>query len=89
MVLSTGGVGGIAHLGVLSRLEEAGIRIDVLVGASAGALVASYYAALGDPLPVLIEDAARTSLGRLLAFALPIHRVPVPGEGTKEKEGDK
>jgi predicted acylesterase/phospholipase RssA len=82
VVLSTGGVGGIAHLGVLSRLEEAGI--DVLVGASAGALVASYYAALGDPLPVLIEDAARTSLGRLLAFALHIHRVPVPGEETRE-----
>ena len=84
VVLSTGGVGGIAHLGVLSRLAEAGIRIDVLVGASAGALVASYYAALGDPLPVLVEDAARTTLGRLVAFALHLRRLPVPAGEVRE-----
>src|SRR5262245_28583543 len=84
VVLSTGGVGGIAHLGVLSRLEEAAIRIDVLVGASAGALVAAYYAALGDPLPVLVEDAARTSLGRLLAFALHLRHLPVPRGETRD-----
>src|SRR5262245_7815548 len=84
VVLSTGGVGGMAHLGVLRRLDEAGIPIDVLVGASAGALVASYYAALGNPLQVLVEDAARTSLGRLLAFALHLRHVPVGGEETQE-----
>lgn len=84
VVLSTGGVGGIAHLGVLSRLQEAGLRIDVLIGASAGALVASYYAALGDPLSVLIEDAARTTLGRLAAFALHLRRLPVPGHEARE-----
>lgn len=84
VVLSTGGVGGIAHLGVLSRLQEAGIRIDVLAGASAGALVAAYYAALGDPLQVLIEDAARTTLTRLVAFALHLRRLPVFGAGTLE-----
>ena len=83
VVLSTGGVGGIAHLGVLSRLHEEGVRIDALVGASAGALVAAYYAALGDPLDVLIEDAARTSLGRLAAFALHLRRLPVPGQETR------
>jgi predicted acylesterase/phospholipase RssA len=84
VVLSTGGVGGIAHLGALSRLVEAGIGIDALVGASAGALVAAYYAALGDPLPVLIEDAARTSLGRLLAFALHLRHLSVGGEETRQ-----
>ena len=84
VVMSTGGVGGIAHLGVLSRLVEAGVRIDALVGASAGALVAAYYAALGDPLDVLIEDAARTSLGRLAAFALHLRRLPVGGPETRE-----
>lgn len=84
VVLSTGGVGGIAHLGALSRLLEAGIRIDMLVGASAGALVSSYFAALGDPLPVLIEDAARTSLGRLLAFALHLRHWPLPAGETRE-----
>ena len=84
VVLSTGGVGGIAHLGVLSRLHEEGVRIDALVGASAGALVAAYYAALGDPLDVLIEDAARTSLGRLAAFALHLRRLPLPAGETRE-----
>jgi predicted acylesterase/phospholipase RssA len=82
--MSTGGVGGIAHLGVLSRLQEAGVHIHALVGASAGALVAAYYAALGDPLPVLIEDAARTSIGRLAAFALHLRRLPVPGLEARE-----
>jgi len=84
VVLSTGGVGGIAHLGVLSRLLEPGLRIDALIGASTGALVASYYAALGDPLEVLVEDAARTTLGRLAAFALHLRRLPVPGHEARE-----
>jgi len=84
VVLSTGGVGGIAHLGVLSRLQEENVRIDALVGASAGALAAAYFAALGDPLPVLIEDAAQTSLARLAAFALHLRRLPVPGRDARE-----
>ncbi len=87
VVLSTGGFGGIAHLGVLKRLEEEGIRIDILVGASAGALVSAYYAALGDPLETLIEDAAATTLVRLGAMALHLwgFRVP-PGEALQHCE---
>jgi NTE family protein len=84
VVLSTGGVGGIAHLGVLKRLEEAGIRIDILVGASAGALVGAYYAALGDPLGALIEDAAATTPARLIAMALHLWGFPVPSRGALE-----
>ncbi|MEE9218125.1 MAG: patatin-like phospholipase family protein [Acidobacteriota bacterium] len=84
VVLSTGGVGGIAHLGVLGRLQERGIRIPVLVGASAGALVAAYYAALGDPLEALIEDAAGTTPARLAAMALHVRRLPVPGRAARE-----
>jgi predicted acylesterase/phospholipase RssA len=63
---------------------EEGIRIDALVGSSAGALVAAYYAALGDPLPVLVEDAARTTLGRLVAFSLYLHGLPVPEGEARE-----
>lgn len=34
---------GTAHIGVLSALEEAGIRIDYIAGASSGAMVAALY----------------------------------------------
>jgi predicted acylesterase/phospholipase RssA len=84
VVLSSGGVGGIAHLGVLERLQEAGVRIDILLGSSAGALVAGYYAALGDPIPRLIEDAAETTPARLAAFALHIQGLPVPGRAARD-----
>jgi len=44
LVLGSGGVKGYAHLGVLQALEEANISVDVLVGSSAGSVVASLYA---------------------------------------------
>nr|PZN90708.1 MAG: patatin [bacterium] len=45
LVLSGGAARGIAHIGVLAVLEEAGIRPDLIVGTSAGALVGSLAAA--------------------------------------------
>jgi NTE family protein len=45
LVLSGGAARGIAHLGVLRALEEHAIPIDVIAGASAGALVGGAYAA--------------------------------------------
>jgi NTE family protein len=44
LVLGAGGARGFAHVGVLKALEEAGLEADVVVGASSGALVASFYA---------------------------------------------
>ncbi|MBL8765977.1 MAG: patatin-like phospholipase family protein [Planctomycetes bacterium] len=44
LVLGGGGVRGLAHLGVLRVLEEVGVRIDGIVGTSAGALVGALYA---------------------------------------------
>ena len=44
LVLSGGGVRGIAHLGVIKALEEEHIPIDYVTGTSAGALVGSMYA---------------------------------------------
>lgn len=44
LVLGSGGPRGFAHIGVLLALEEAGIRPDLVVGASAGALVGAIYA---------------------------------------------
>ena len=44
LVLGAGGARGFAHVGVVKVLEEAGLEADVVVGASSGALVASFYA---------------------------------------------
>jgi NTE family protein len=54
LALSGGVVRGFAHLGVLEVLEAEGIEIDIVGGASAGALIGYCYAA-GMRLPALIE----------------------------------
>jgi NTE family protein len=43
IALGGGGARGIAHLGVLSVLEQAGIPIDVVAGTSFGALIGAMY----------------------------------------------
>lgn len=45
LVLSGGGVRGIAHIGVIRALEEHGIYPTFIAGASAGAIVGAFYAA--------------------------------------------
>lgn len=44
LVLGSGGVRGMAHVGVLEVLEEEGIPFDIIVGCSAGSLVGALYA---------------------------------------------
>lgn len=44
LVLGGGGARGLAHLGVLEALQEAGIKPDVISGVSAGAIVGAFYA---------------------------------------------
>lgn len=43
VVLSGGGAKGVAHIGALKVIEEAGIPIDYVVGTSMGALVGGLY----------------------------------------------
>jgi NTE family protein len=45
LVLASGGVRGLAHVGVLQALEEQGIEVDMVVGTEWGALVGGLYAA--------------------------------------------
>lgn len=45
LVLSGGGVRGMAHIGVIKVMEELGISADYVSGTSAGALVGVFYAA--------------------------------------------
>lgn len=45
LVLSGGGAKGLAHIGVLKVIEEAGVKIDYIGGTSMGAIIGSLYAA--------------------------------------------
>lgn len=62
LVLSGGGAKGVAHIGVLRALDEAGVRPDLIVGTSMGAIVGA-LAASGIPAPTL------DSLARALPLA--------------------
>lgn len=42
LVLSGGGAKGMAHIGVLKVLEEAGVKVDYIGGTSMGAIVGAY-----------------------------------------------
>ncbi|MFT5079121.1 MAG: NTE family protein, partial [Patiriisocius sp.] len=44
LVLSGGGAKGLAHIGAIKAIEEAGIQIDYIGGTSMGAIVGSLYA---------------------------------------------
>lgn len=45
LVLGSGGVKGIAHLGVLKVLEEKNLKPDIVIGSSMGALIGAFYCA--------------------------------------------
>jgi len=70
VVLSAGGLRGAAHAGVLGELVRHGIRIDAIVGVSAGAVVAAYYAAVGLDVEDLVRDATAFRGRHLLAHSL-------------------
>jgi len=59
VVLSAGGLRGAAHLGVLRRIIRHQIPVDVMVGVSAGAIIAAYYAAVGLSVQEMIDEAPR------------------------------
>ena len=44
LVLSGGGAKGLAHIGVIKVLEEAGLHVDIVTGVSMGAVVGGLYA---------------------------------------------
>jgi NTE family protein len=47
LVLSSGGARAFAHVGVIDELEKAGLRPDLVVGSSGGAIVGAIYARHG------------------------------------------
>ena len=70
LVLSGGGLRGASHVGVLQQLIDYQIPIDVIVGSSAGAIVAAYYAAVGLTVDDLIRDAEKFRGRHLLAHSV-------------------
>jgi predicted acylesterase/phospholipase RssA len=59
LVLGGGGARGLAHIGVLQALEEAGIPVDVIGGTSMGSVMAAAYARGWAPSKIL-EFASET-----------------------------
>lgn len=48
LVLGGGGARGMAHIGVIEELERAGLKPDLIVGCSAGAIIGALYASNPD-----------------------------------------
>ncbi len=64
LALGGGAARGFAHVGVLQVLEEAGIKADLVVGTSAGSVVAALYASgkTGSQLQVVAETMEEASI---------------------------
>ena len=56
VVLTGGGGHGLAHLGALRALEDAGVPVDAVGGTSRGALVAALYAKYASTTHMLRES---------------------------------
>jgi len=69
LALGGGFARGIAHLGVLRVLEEAGIHVDCLAGTSVGGLIAASYAS-GAPLDAISRRAVSTSFRDFARWSL-------------------
>ncbi len=70
LALSGGGARGIAHIGVLKALEEAGIVPDIVAGTSAGAIIGALFAA-GKSIEEMLDFVRQGSLYKLYQFRLP------------------
>jgi NTE family protein len=69
VVLSAGGLRGAAHVGVLRELVRHGVAIHAIVGVSAGAIIAAYYAAVGLEFDEFVRDAEMFRGRHLLAYS--------------------
>ncbi|MEO6787488.1 MAG: patatin-like phospholipase family protein [Chthoniobacteraceae bacterium] len=68
LALSSGGAKGLAHIGVIQVLEENGIEVDCVAGASMGAYIGGLWAYGADGAQ--LEELARENEGRLSFWSL-------------------
>ncbi len=79
LVLSGGGVRGLAHVGLLHALQEEGIKVHMVAGSSAGALVGALYCAGYSP------DEMRTFFKNTPVFKFSFYTSDKPGILDSEK----
>ncbi|MBC73448.1 patatin-like phospholipase family protein [Flagellimonas marinaquae] len=70
LVLSGGGAKGLAHIGALKKIEEAGVKIDYIGGTSMGAIVGALYAS-GYSAQELDSIFRKTDFSRLIQDNVP------------------
>ncbi len=70
LVLSGGGAKGLAHIGALKVIEEAGVKIDYIAGTSMGAIIGALYAS-GYSAKALDSIFKTTDLADLIKDNLP------------------
>ncbi|KAK3487795.1 lysophospholipase nte-1 [Neurospora hispaniola] len=66
LVLGGGGARGIAHVGIIRAMEEAGIPIDMVGGTSIGAFIGGLYARHADVVPIF--GLAKKFAGRMASM---------------------
>jgi NTE family protein len=66
LALGGGGARGLAHIGILKVLENAGIQPDLLVGTSMGGMIAAMYAAGVSPADMEAEALRRCSTRQIV-----------------------
>jgi lysophospholipid hydrolase len=73
LVLGGGGARGLAHVGVIRALEEAGLPIDIIGGTSIGAFIGAVYAQDADVVPMYGRVKKFSSrMGSMWRFALDV-----------------
>ncbi|SPN99569.1 related to serine esterase that deacylates exogenous lysophospholipids [Cephalotrichum gorgonifer] len=66
LVLGGGGARGMAHIGVIMAMEEAGIPVDIIGGTSIGAFVGALYGRHADVVPIF--GLAKKFAGRMASM---------------------
>jgi NTE family protein len=69
LALSGGGARGLAHIGVLATLEQAGLRVEAIAGTSMGAILGAAYAAGRSPAELRSLSSRLGRFGRLIGLA--------------------
>lgn len=85
LALSGGAAQGLAHIGVIKALEEAGIQIDYISGSSMGALIGAAYAS-GIPIDTLEKIAVNTDWKTVAKLLIPGFSTSGLVDGKRVKE---